>query len=68
MLFSALPRIEIPKQQKLILAWYTVNGFAQAGVEGLFLLIWVRHGGVIDTDEDQVCLARQGETQCHYAV
>ena len=46
MLVSADPRIEIPKQQKLILAWYAVDGFTQAGVKGLPLLIWVGHGWI----------------------
>ena len=68
MLVSANPCIEIPEQQKLILAWYAVGGFTQAGVKGLPLLIWVGHGWSIDTDEGQVCFARQGQTQSHYAV
>ena len=38
MLVSADPRIEIPEQQKLILAWYAVDGFTQAGVKGLLPL------------------------------
>ena len=59
MLVSANPCIEIPKQQKLILAWYAVDGFMQAGVKGLPLLIWVGHGWSIDTDEGQVYFARQ---------
>ena len=68
MLVSADPCIEIPEQQKLILAWYAVDGFTQAGVKGLPLLIRVGHSWSIDTDEGQVCFARQGQTQCHYAV
>ena len=59
MLVSADPCIEIPEQQKLILAWYAVDGFTQAGVKGLPLLIWVGHGWSIDTDEVRcVLLAR----------
>ena len=68
MLVSADLCIEIPEQQKLILAWYAVDGFTQAGVKGLPLFIRVGHSWNIDTDEGQVCFARHGQTQSHYAV
>ena len=68
MLVSADPCVEIPEQEKLILAWHAVDGFTQAAVKGLPLLVWVGHGWSIDTDEGQVCFARQGQTQSHYTV